>query len=71
MSIANLYKYVALPTWLLIAVLVGAIPEHPYKKEYPTLLAWALHSRDVFRVFDLALYMLALAFVARTVAFFL
>jgi hypothetical protein len=71
MNIAQVAKYVALPTWLLIWIMVRQIPDHPYGREYPSMLAWALHGPDVFRIFDLALWMLALAFVTRTVALFL
>ena len=66
----DVIKYAALPTWLLVKFLIHGIPEHPYAKEYPTLASWALGSPGPFRLFDLALYVLALALLARTVRLF-
>lgn len=70
MNVAHVYKCLALPTWVLIQILISNMPYHPYSKEYPTLLAWALHSRPILRFFDIALWLLCLALVARTYDFF-
>ena len=57
-------KFIALPTWLLVRVLVSGMDHHPYNKLYPNILEWAIHSNPVFRIFDIALFALVLAFFA-------
>ena len=57
-------RFIALPTWLLVRLLVSGMEHHPYNKLYPDLMTWATHSSSVFRIFDIALGFLVLAFFA-------
>lgn len=48
-------KYLTLPTWMSLQLLIYGIPEHPYAAWYPTLDDWATESPLVYRLIDLAL----------------
>lgn len=52
-------KYLTLPTWLLLKLLISGIPEHPYATWYPTLDEWASKSLVLFRLIDLSLFLIA------------
>jgi hypothetical protein len=48
-------KYLTLPTWCALKLLIHGIPEHPYATWYPTLESWAADSPSVYRLIDFAL----------------
>lgn len=57
-------RFIALPTWLLVRLLVSGMEHHPYNKLYPDLMTWATHASPAFRIFDSVLWGLMLAFFA-------
>lgn len=58
----NFAKYLTLPTWLALRLLIYGIPEHPYAQWYPTLDVWATESPLIYRLIDLALIAVVSAF---------
>ena len=55
-------KYLTLPTWCALQLLISGIPEHPYALWYPTLDIWAHESLWVYRLIDFALIVIFSSF---------
>jgi hypothetical protein len=55
-------KYLTLPTWCALQLLIHDMPDHPYAHWYPTLDDWATESPVVYRLIDAALIALFGAF---------
>lgn len=56
-------RFIALPTWLLVQVLIHGMDHHLYHDTYPNLFTWAVKSPMIFRIFDIGLHALSAAFV--------
>ena len=60
----NALKYMALPTWFFMRLLISSMPTHPYNKFYPDLLTWVAQSLPIFRLFDICLWLSGLSLLS-------
>lgn len=67
----DIMKYLTLPTWLSLQLLISGIPEHPYAAWYPTLSDWASKSPLPYRLIDFALILIVSAFFTNVLLTFL
>lgn len=63
-------KYLTLPTWMTLQLLISGMPDHPYNQWYPTLEDWAVDSPLLYRLVDLALILVTGSFICNIASTF-